>query len=105
MVIMVLSMRCGAEGSEVFLQAQGHYIWLSVYSSPIADSENAKEDEDIDQEELCSPCQTDSKDEEYIITRGMLFFFNCEKRGHLEIEFHEGNEIEKLIEKEENYEA
>jgi hypothetical protein len=34
----------------------------------------------------------------------MLFFFNCEKPGHLEIEFHEGNEIEKLIEKEDNYE-
>jgi hypothetical protein len=33
----------------------------------------------------------------------MLFCFNCEKRGHLEIEFHEGNEIEKLIEKEGNY--
>ena len=35
----------------------------------------------------------------------MLFFFNCEKRGHLEIEFHEGNETENLIEKEDNYEA
>jgi hypothetical protein len=46
-----------------------------------------------------------SKYEEYIITRGMLFFFNCEKRGHLEIECHEGNETEKLIEKEDNYEA
>jgi hypothetical protein len=34
----------------------------------------------------------------------MLFCFNCEKRGHLEIEFHEGNETEKLIEKEDNYE-
>jgi hypothetical protein len=31
-----------------------------IYSSPIADSENAKEDADIDQEELCSLCQTDS---------------------------------------------
>jgi hypothetical protein len=50
-----------------------------IYSSPIADSENAKEDADTDQEELCSPCQIDSEDEEYIITRGMLFFFNCEK--------------------------
>jgi hypothetical protein len=75
-----------------------------IYSSPIADSENAKEDADTDQEELCSPCQTDSEDEEYIITRGMLFFFNCEKCGHLEIECHEGNETEKLIEKEDNYE-
>jgi hypothetical protein len=35
----------------------------------------------------------------------MLFCFNCEKRRHLEIEFHEGNETEKLIEKEDNYEA
>jgi hypothetical protein len=47
----------------------------------------------------------DSEDEEYIITRGMLFFFNCEKCRHLEIECHEGNETEKLIEKEDNYEA
>jgi hypothetical protein len=116
--------------TKVFLQEQGHYIWLSVftgydsskrakttakkelkknnkitmdfiweglpntirenvgkcsstkelwdkshgtYSSPIADSEYAKEDADTDQEELCSPCQVDSKDEEYIITKGMLF--------------------------------
>jgi predicted house-cleaning noncanonical NTP pyrophosphatase (MazG superfamily) len=50
-----------------------------IYSSPIADSKNAKEDADTDQKELCSPCQTDSKDEEYIIIRGMLIFFNCEK--------------------------
>ena len=35
----------------------------------------------------------------------MLFFFNCEKHGHLEIECHEGNHTEKLIEKEDNYEA
>jgi hypothetical protein len=35
----------------------------------------------------------------------MLFFFNCEKHGHLEIECHEGNETEKLIEKEDNYEV
>ena len=34
----------------------------------------------------------------------MLFFFNCEKHGHIEIKFHEGNETEKLIEKEDNYE-
>ena len=33
------------------------------------------------------------------------FAFNCEKCGHLEIEFHEGNETKKLIEKEDNYEA
>jgi hypothetical protein len=64
------------------------------------DSENAKEDADTDQEELCSLFQTYSEDEEYIITRGMLFFFNCEKHRHLEIECHEGNETKKLIEKE-----
>ena len=34
----------------------------------------------------------------------MLFCFNCEKRGHLVIECHEGNEKKKLIEKEDNYE-
>jgi hypothetical protein len=147
--------------TKVFLQAQRHYIWLSVvtrydsskmakiavkkelrknnkmtmdfiweglpnmvrekvgkfslakelwhklhdiYSSPITDSENVKEDADTNQEELCSPCQEDSKDEEYIITRGMLFCVNCEKRGHLEIECHEGNETRKIIEKEDNYE-
>jgi hypothetical protein len=33
-----------------------------------------------------------------------FFFFNCEKRGHLEIEFHGGNETEKSIEKEGNFE-
>jgi hypothetical protein len=76
-----------------------------IYSSPIADSENAKEDADTDQEELCSPCQTDLENEEYIITKGMLFLFNFGKHGHLEIECHEGNEIEKLIENESNYEA
>ena len=76
-----------------------------IYSSPIADSENAKEDATIDQEELCSPCQTDSKYEEYIITRGMLFFVNCENHRHLEIECHEGNETGKIIEREDNYEA
>jgi myosin heavy subunit len=108
--------------TEVFLQAQGNYIWLSVvtgydsskraktatkkelkknnkiamdfiweglpkpvrekvgkcssakelwdklhdiYSSPITDSENAKEDADTEQEERCSSCQTDSEEEEY----------------------------------------
>jgi hypothetical protein len=147
--------------TKVFLQAQGHYIWLSVvtgydsskraktaakkelrknnkivmdfiweilpnlvrekvgkfssakelwgklhgiYSSSITDSENVKEDADTNQEELCSPCQEDSEDEEYIIIRGMLFCVNCEKCGHFEIEFHEENETEKIIEKEENYE-
>jgi hypothetical protein len=68
-----------------------------IYSSPIADSENAKEDADTDQEESFSPFQIDSEYEEYIITRGVLFFFNCEKRRHLEIECHEGNETEKII--------
>jgi uncharacterized surface protein with fasciclin (FAS1) repeats len=33
----------------------------------------------------------------------MLFCFNCEKHGHIEIECHEGNETEKLIEKLGNY--
>ena len=33
----------------------------------------------------------------------MLFFFNFEKHGHIEMKFHEGNEKEKLIEKEDNY--
>jgi hypothetical protein len=108
--------------TKVFLQAQGHYIWLlvvigydsskraktsakkelkknhkiamdfiweglpnpvrekfgkcspakeiwdklhEIYSSPIADSENAKEDADTKQEERCSSCQTDSEEEEY----------------------------------------
>jgi hypothetical protein len=148
--------------TKIFLQAHGHYIWLSVvigydsskrekiaakkelkknnqiamdfmweglpnrvrekvgksssakelwdklhdtYSSPIIDSENAKEDAGTDQEEICSPCQTDSKYEEYIVNKGMLFWFNCEKHKHLEIECHEGNETKKLIEKEDNYEA
>jgi hypothetical protein len=76
-----------------------------IYSSPITDSENSKEDAYTNQEELCSLCQTDSKDEEYIITKGMLCCFNCEKFEHIEIEFHEVNEIEKIIEKEDNYEA
>jgi hypothetical protein len=31
-----------------------------IYSSPITDSKNAKEDAGIDKEEICSPCQTDS---------------------------------------------
>ena len=134
--------------TEVFLQGQGHYIWLSfvtgydsskrgkttstkelrnnnkiamdfiweglpnpvrekvgkcsstkelwdnlhdIYSSPIIDPENVKEDVDTDQEEWCSPFQIESEDEEYMITRGMLFFLNREKHGHLEIEFHEKN--------------
>jgi hypothetical protein len=87
--------------------SSGKELWdklHDIYSSPITDSENVKEDADTNKQELCSPCQADSKDEEYIITRGMLFCFNCEKRGHLEIEFHEINETEKLIEKEGNYE-
>jgi hypothetical protein len=36
-----------------------------IYSSPIADSQNSKEDADTKQEERCSSCQTDSKEEEY----------------------------------------
>jgi hypothetical protein len=34
----------------------------------------------------------------------MLFCVNYEKHGHLEIKCHEGNETEKIIEKEDNYE-
>jgi hypothetical protein len=76
-----------------------------IYSSPIVDLENSKEDADTVQEELCSPYQPNSRDEEYIITRGMLFFFNYEKHRHLEIQFHERNVTEKQIEKEDTYEA
>jgi hypothetical protein len=36
-----------------------------IYSSPIVDSKNAKEDADTEQEERCSSCQTDSEEEEY----------------------------------------
>jgi hypothetical protein len=35
-----------------------------IYSSPITDSENAKEDADTKKEERCSSCQIDSKEEE-----------------------------------------
>jgi hypothetical protein len=34
----------------------------------------------------------------------VLFCVNCEKHGHVEVEFHEGNETGKIIEKEDNYE-
>jgi hypothetical protein len=64
----------------------------NIYSSPITESENVKEDAGTYQEEICSSYQTDSEEEEYIINRSMLFFFNCEKHRHLEIEFPEGNE-------------
>jgi hypothetical protein len=37
----------------------------NVYSSPITESENAKEDAGTEQEERCSSCQTDSEEEEY----------------------------------------
>jgi hypothetical protein len=33
----------------------------NIYSSPIIDLENAKEDASTKQEEICSSCQTDSK--------------------------------------------
>jgi hypothetical protein len=36
-----------------------------IYSSPIADSENAKEDEDTEKEERFLSCQTDLEEEEY----------------------------------------
>jgi len=62
-----------------------------MYSSPITDSENVKKYASTNQEERCSSSQTDSQEEEYIINKSILFFFNCEKHGHLEIECHEGN--------------
>jgi hypothetical protein len=77
----------------------------NIYSSPITESENVKEDAGTDQEERCSSCQTDSEEEEYEINRSMLFFFNCEKHRHLEIECPEGNETKNPIEIEDNYEA
>jgi hypothetical protein len=36
-----------------------------IYSSPIVDSENAKEDAYTEHEERCLSCQIDSKEEEY----------------------------------------
>jgi hypothetical protein len=36
-----------------------------IYYSPIVDLENAKEDADTEQEEICSLCQTNSEEEEY----------------------------------------
>ena len=45
------------------------------------------------------------KEEEYIINISMLFCFNCEKCGHLKIEFLEGNETENPFEIKDNYEA
>ena len=36
-----------------------------IYYSPIADSKNAKEDVDMEQEERCSSCQTYLEEEEY----------------------------------------
>jgi hypothetical protein len=44
-----------------------------IYSSPIKNLEKSKEDAGTYQEEICSPCQTNSEDEEYIINRGVLF--------------------------------
>ena len=52
-----------------------------IYSSPIIDSENVKEDVDTNQEELCSPCQEDSGYEEYIITRGIFFSLIVKNAG------------------------
>jgi hypothetical protein len=66
----------------------------NIYSSPITDSKNSKEYVVTEKEERCSSCQTDSEEEEYVINISMLFLFNCEKRGHLEIELPKGNEIE-----------
>ena len=89
-----------------FSSAKGLWDNLhDIYSSPITYSKNSKEYGGTNQEEICSPCQTDSEDEEYIINISMFFFFNCEKQGYLEMECHEGNVTEKQIEIEDNYEA
>jgi hypothetical protein len=61
---------------------------------PSQNPENVKEDVGIDQEAICSSCQTNSEDEEYIINKCMLFFFNYEKGGHIEMECREGTKIE-----------
>jgi hypothetical protein len=59
----------------------------NIYSSPITESENAKEDAGTKQEEICSSCQTDSEEEEeYEINKSIFFCFKCEKGGHLEFE-------------------
>jgi len=58
----------------------------NIYSSPITESENAKEDAGTEQEERCSSCQKNSEEEEYEINRSMFFYFKCEKKGHLEFE-------------------
>ena len=43
-----------------------------IYSSPIADSKNAKEDVDIEQEERCLSCQTDSEEEQYMMKHKLI---------------------------------
>jgi hypothetical protein len=53
----------------------------NIYSSPITESDIAKEDTGTEQEVRCSSCQTDSEEEEFIINISELFFFNCEKRA------------------------
>jgi hypothetical protein len=75
----------------------------AIFATEDAGTENAKEDEGTKnskedagtyQEEACSTCQIDSKDEYYIINIGMLFFFNCEKHGDLEIKCHEAEKTD-----------
>jgi hypothetical protein len=89
----------------------------NIYSSPITESEIAKEDAGTEQEVRCSSCQTDSEEEECEVNISVYFFFNCEEVGHLEIECpylkiesdetENPNEIEDNpeIEKEKNHEA
>jgi hypothetical protein len=45
-----------------------------IYSSPITNSKNGKEDVGTKQEESCSSCQTDSEEEEYVINKKYVFF-------------------------------
>jgi hypothetical protein len=89
----------------------------NIYYSPITESDISKKDTGKKQEVRCSSCQTDSEEEAFIINRSEFFFFNCEEREHIEIEFPylkiESDEIENTneikdnphIEKEKNHEA
>jgi hypothetical protein len=56
----------------------------NIYSSPITELYIAKEDEK--QEVICSSCQIDSEEVEFVVNRSDLFCFTCEKHGNFEIE-------------------
>jgi hypothetical protein len=89
----------------------------NIYSSPITESDIVEEDAGTEQEVRCSSCQTDSEEEEFVVNISEFFFFTCEERRHLEIEFpylkiesdetEQPNEIEDNpeIEKEKDLEA